>query len=91
MLDELKRLRKEVLAQEGLPSNAIDVRVEVALFQPDVDWASARANHAGTKVIYTHVDGSEDTCWADDWTSFPEATLDALDTIIAALEAKETK
>jgi hypothetical protein len=48
--------------------NALDVRIEVALFKPDAAYKAVRANDAGTKCIYTMADGSEVTCWAPDWT-----------------------
>jgi hypothetical protein len=48
--------------------NALDVKIELALFEPDEDYASIRANAAGTKVIYTGHDGKEATFWAQDWT-----------------------
>lgn len=62
---------EEIIAQinalDVVCSNKLDVIIEVALFEPTESWASARANDAGTKVIYTHRDGHEDTCWADEW------------------------
>lgn len=48
---------------------ALDVEIEIALFNPDV---AVRTNSAGTKVIYTKRDGTEVTHWADDWTLGPE-------------------
>ncbi|MCO6050890.1 hypothetical protein NGM99_13985 [Mesorhizobium sp. RP14(2022)] len=48
--------------------NALDVEIEVALFEPDDVTKSCRPNNAGTKVIYTHVNGRETTYRADDWT-----------------------
>jgi len=48
--------------------NALDVAIEVALFTPDARHVSARANAAGTKVIYTRPDGRQDTHWAFDYT-----------------------
>lgn len=49
-------------------TNTIDVEVEIALFKPDANNAAIRANDAGTKVIYTGHDGSEQTHWSQDWT-----------------------
>jgi hypothetical protein len=51
--------------------NALDIEIEIAVFQPDRHYASVRANAAGTKVIYTGHDGSQDTCLAWDWTLNP--------------------
>ena len=50
-----------------ITSNEFDVLWEVAHFEPDAEYRSARANFAGTKVIYTMADGSERTHWAPDW------------------------
>ena len=51
-----------------ITSNEFDVLWEVAHFEADDDYRSARANFAGTKVIYTMADGSERTHWAPDWS-----------------------
>jgi len=63
----IAKLAAAVVNGTGL-DNALDVRIEVALFKPDEEFSSARANHAGTKVIYTRHNGTELTCWAPDWT-----------------------
>ena len=62
----------------GEKSNELDVLIEVALFKPDEDSASCRANSAGTKVIYTDHHGREWTHWAPEHTSSPTITLAAL-------------
>ncbi|QZP07809.1 hypothetical protein [Caenibius sp. WL] len=49
-------------------SNEIDVLAELALFKPDDDYVSVRANHAGTKVVYTTASGHDQTYWAPDHT-----------------------
>lgn len=54
--------------ERGDRSNELDVQIEVALFEPDDVFVSARPNMAGTKVIYTHPDGLERTYWAPDWS-----------------------
>ena len=59
MTDLTKRLSD---ATEG--ARELDVLIEVALFEPDEEFVSCRANNAGTKVIYTRHDGTELTCWA---------------------------
>lgn len=61
--------------EAGKRSNEIDIAVALALFVPDQECKSIRANHAGTKVIYTFRDGSEQTCWARDWSLYPKDTL----------------
>ena len=66
----------------GECSNAIDVEIEVAVFSPDENYASIRPNAAGTKVIYRTHRGKEQTCWAADWTMFPQVAE-------AALKARE--
>jgi uncharacterized Ntn-hydrolase superfamily protein len=48
--------------------NALDVAIEVALFEPTEKWKNCRANAAATKVIYTDCDGKKHTHWAADWT-----------------------
>lgn len=63
----LLELAHELEAGSGL-NNALDVRVEIALFRPDENWASIRANAAGTKVICRMHTGNEATFWAPDWT-----------------------
>jgi len=59
-------------------SNELDVLIEVALFTPDSALSGLRANAAGTKVIGTHADGSECTCWAAEWSLNRSTTLAAL-------------
>jgi len=59
----------ERLEKASEPDNALDIAVEIALFNPNARDASIRANAAGTKVIYTHTDGSETTCLAWDWST----------------------
>lgn len=54
------------------PSNALDVLVEVALFETDSRVQSCRANSAGTKVIVSVTrTGREVTCWAREWSEEP--------------------
>ena len=65
----------------GEISNELDVLIEVALFAPE-----AKANNAGTKVIYANEDGTFSTHWAPDHSLDPERTLVAL----AKRAAKET-
>ncbi|MEG8221966.1 hypothetical protein OSJ57_15250 [Sphingomonas sp. HH69] len=55
----------------GVTNNALDVKIEVALFRRGDGYRAVRPNDAGTKVIYTSVDGSEHTHWAQDWTIDP--------------------
>ena len=72
--------------------NAIDVEVEIALFEPSTGWASCRPNSAGTKVIYTHSYGGNSTVWADDWTLNRERraeTVRLLKERAAVLRARE--
>ena len=53
---------------EAGPDNRLDVLVEVALFKPHDGFTAARANAAGTKVIYTTIYGQQ-TFWAEEWTA----------------------
>lgn len=63
---ELRALLQR-LERGEITSNEFDVLWEVATFQPDGHYGAARANFAGTKVIYTRDDGVEATHWAPDW------------------------
>lgn len=73
------------LSKLDAPDNRIDVLVEVALFKPDKRYASARANNAGTKVIFTTTKGERETYLAYDYTLTPERRAKS----IALLRAKE--
>lgn len=53
------------------PDNELDVAVELAIER--ALGATVRANAAGTKLIYTNPDGTEQTCMAWDWTQDEEA------------------
>lgn len=55
------------LEKGAISANEFDVLWEVAHFEPDDEYRAARANFAGTKVIYTLADGSERTHWAPDY------------------------
>ncbi len=81
MSEHLKSLIRRVETASGA-DNALDVDVEIALFDPDV---SIRANSAGTKVIYTKRSGEEVTHWAGDHTLSPisrERTIARLQRIL---------
>lgn len=52
--------------------NSLDVLCEVALFKPSGMFIAARANNAGTKVIYTDIVGNNVTCWAEPWSTHEE-------------------
>ena len=67
--------------------NRIDVLVELALFKPDANYKSIRANTAGTKVIFTRTGGKRQTCWADEHTLTPESRAEC----IALLREKEAR
>lgn len=71
--------------EAGEASNALDVLIEVAVFSPDENYASARSNSAGTKVIYRSHLGKETTCLAADWTMFPQVAEAALKARAASL------
>lgn len=67
------------------PCNRTDVLVELALFKSDQTYKAARANKAGTKVIFTTATGKHETCWAYDYTLTPERRAKS----IALLRANE--
>lgn len=48
--------------------NGLDVKIECALFTPEVGYIAIRPNFAGTKVIYTRDDLTEVTFRAREWT-----------------------
>lgn len=70
--EALLALADEVASGRGM-DNGLDVRVEIALFQPDDEYVSIRANGAGTKTVCTKHDGSQRTFWARDFTISPTA------------------
>jgi hypothetical protein len=59
-------------------NNALDVAVEVALFEPDALTVSARPNAAGSKVIFSDINGKDATYWAQEWTDDRPGTAAAL-------------
>lgn len=61
-----------------IPSNSLDILVEVALFEPDDTHSSVRPNSAGTKLVYTRHDGGTDTHIAWDWTLTAEERARAI-------------
>lgn len=69
--DDLQRLVERI--EGGERSNALDVDIEVALFEPCGSWKAARPNAAMTKVIYTDKNGVDSTHWAPDWCQSPAA------------------
>ena len=71
MTDEMRGLIERIEAGER--SNALDVLIEVALFEPSENWKAARPNAAKTKVIYTDRNGVDATHWAPDWSTSPAA------------------
>lgn len=73
------------ISKLGAPCNATDVLIELALFKPDKNYVSARANNAGTKVIFTRTNGEHETCWAYDYTLTPDRRAKS----IALLRTKE--
>lgn len=70
---------------EAGPDNRLDVLVEVALFKPHGGFTAARANVAGTKVIYTTVYGQQ-THWAEEWTADRDDTSKRLRAIAGGME-----
>ena len=64
---EIIALAERVDAQTGC-NNRLDVQVALALFKPDSDFASARANFAGSKIVLMDHNGKKHVCWAEDHT-----------------------
>lgn len=58
----------ERVRQNRRQDNALDIEIDIALFEPDRDHVSVRANRAGTKLVYTRHDGRTDTFLARDHT-----------------------
>lgn len=77
-MSEMLELAERVEALKGRSDNAVDVLCEVALFDPSENCIGCRANNAGTKVVYSYVDGTEATYRAEDWTMDPMTTAAAL-------------
>lgn len=88
MIEKCARLA-ERCDKPGGADNALDVEIEIALFQPDELYLAVRANAAGTKVIYTDHGGNEATHWARDWTMDRPAAADALRAMISAALTQE--
>lgn len=68
----------EKVAKTKRSCNALDVQIEIALFEPDAAYSAIRANSAGTKVIYTTPAGQDTTYRARDWTADRAVTLAVL-------------
>ena len=64
------------LSKGDITSNEFDVQWEVENFEPCEAYSSVKPNWAGTKLIYTRQDGTQQTCWARDW-SRSEAVMEA--------------
>ena len=65
---EIVRLAEALERGFGL-DNELDVRCEVAFWEPGNGSTGVRANDAGTKVIYSFADATEKTYWAEEWTA----------------------
>lgn len=55
----------------GERSNALDVLIEIAMFEPCEEYTDAVSNNAGTKVIYSKAGGGFETCLAREWVREP--------------------
>uniref|UniRef100_A0A193SBF1 Uncharacterized protein n=1 Tax=biofilter metagenome TaxID=1070537 RepID=A0A193SBF1_9ZZZZ len=80
LIDRLSRL-------DG-PCNRTDVLIEVALFKANNIYRSIRANAAGTKVIYTKRDGTQETYWAQDYTLTPERRAESIELLRAKVASR---
>jgi hypothetical protein len=61
--DLISKLRKG-----DITSNEFDVLWEIEHFEPCETYSAVKSNWAGTKLIYTRQDGSQQTCRARDWS-----------------------
>lgn len=66
--------------------NELDVQIEISIER--ALGATVRANAAGTKVIYTNKDGTDQTCMAWDWTQDESARI-ATAVKLRAIQNKE--
>lgn len=82
---DIAELIARVEAATG-PDNELDVAVELAVER--ALGATVRANAAGTKLIYTNPDGTEQTCMAWDWTQDKSARI-ATAAKLRAIQNKE--
>ena len=82
MPSNLMALAERVEAATG-SDNALDVLIDVALFEPGRFAKAIRANAAGTKLIMTDSRGNEQTYWAEDWTSEAELRRSAAEALKA--------
>lgn len=76
-MTDFSALIKQLQKAKG-SSNELDIACEIAMFEPDGTYSSVRANSAGTKVIYTKTDGTEETHWAQDWSMARPSTITLL-------------
>lgn len=81
---DLLRLAEEVAAIKCGFDNALDVRCEIALFEPDDFELAIRPNAAGSKVIVTVKGGIDRTLLARDYT----ISVAARRKTVAALRAR---
>lgn len=65
VLDIIRRL------EAGERTNALDVLVEIAMFEPCEEYSAVVSNNAGTKVIYSKAGGGFETCLAREWVREP--------------------
>lgn len=86
---DLATLLERVRACTG-PDNALDMEIEMALFEPDHKHVSLGANAAGTKLIYKRADGRQETFWAADYTLTPTSRQTAIDQLTATLTQEST-
>lgn len=47
----------ERLKTASVPNNALDIEIDIALFEPDERYVAVRPNNANTKLVYTTMGG----------------------------------
>lgn len=83
-MTDISALIERVKTARGY-SNALDIKIEMALFKPDGRHISVRPNAAKTKLVYTKRTGGTDTFWAPDWT-ISQASRDEAARLLTALK-----
>lgn len=88
MSTALQDLLDRVKAATGY-DNALDIAIDVALFEPDVEFSAARANAAGTKLVLTDCNGQQRSFLATDWTLNPAMRARAIASLTALIAKQE--
>ncbi len=77
--------------EKGETGNALDIAIDIALFEPDQDHVAVKANNAGTKLVYTRAHGGTDTFWARDHTLNDRRVSLAIASLKSLLNQEESR